>query len=76
MSIISIKRLRSIIFGAKTEKTKVVVKPQGEESSVNSTEDGGVARRREQEKKKRKVHGRNGAKAYGGAYRIRVDHPT
>lgn len=73
---ISIKRLRSIIFGAKTEKTKVVVKPQGEESSVNSTEDGGAARRTEQEKKKRKGHGRNGAKAYGGADRIRVDHPT
>jgi len=73
---ISIKRLRSIIFGAKTEKTKVVVKPQGEEVFVNSTEDGGAARRREQEKKKRKGHGRNGAKEYGGADLIRVDHPT
>ncbi len=75
---ISIKRLRRIIFGAKTEKTETVVKkPQGEEKvPPKSTEDGGAAGGTEQEKKKRKGHGRNGAEAYRGAERVWVAHPT
>ena len=75
---ISIKRLRRIIFGAKTEKTETVVKkPQGEEKAQpKSAEDGDAAGGAEQEKKKRKGHGRNGAEAYRGAARVRVAHPT
>ena len=52
-------------------------KPQGEEKAPpKSAEDGDAAGGAEQEKKKRKGHGRNGAEAYSGAARVRVDHCT
>jgi len=60
----SIKRLRRILFGARTEKTENVLKqgPGGKKSS-------GAAK-----KKKVKGHGRNGADAYTGAKRVVVKH--
>ena len=74
---ISLKRLRNIIFGPKTEKTEAVVKkPQGVESNIESTDVGAAARGTELQKNKRKGHGRNGAEAYRGAERVQIPHPT
>lgn len=59
----SIERLRRILFGAKTEKTKNVFKEDA----------GGKSGKK---KKKRKGHGRNGADAYTGANKVEVKHES
>lgn len=64
----SIKRLRRILFGAKTEKTENVLKTgAGDKKSTGS--EGGA-------KNKAKGHGRNGTDAYTGAKRVVVKHKT
>lgn len=66
----SIYRMRSMLFGASTEKTEKVLKKNAEESSEkDSPAPGGAG-----EKKKRKGHGRNGSAAYTGADRIKISH--
>lgn len=62
----TISRLRRIIFGSKSEKTK----------SVFKGEQGANQEQREQERKPRKGHGRNGAEAYRSAEKIRVVHAS
>jgi len=64
----SIKRLRAILFGARTEKTCHIVgtgkprrKPTGERTASGDKVPG---------------HGRNGAAAYTGAQKIAVPHPS
>ena len=62
----SIGRLRRLLFGARTEKTKNVLK-----------EDTGGGRGKSRKKKKRrKGHGRNGAKDYTGAKKVEVKHES
>jgi transposase len=61
----SLMRVRKIAFGAPTEKTANVCAPI--ESAASTAP---------QPKTRRKGHGRRGAKAYTGARRIRVSHPT
>lgn len=56
----SIKRLLKMVFGSKTEKSGKK-KPNIQERS---------------KRKKKKGHGRNGAKAYKGAKKIKVSHQT
>ena len=58
---ISIRELKKLIFGAKTEKTRKVLKQKAadKQTSKDTTQ-----------KKKPKGHGRNGADAYTGAERI------
>jgi len=63
----SIKRLRRILFGAKTETTENVLK----EDTGGKKSAGGAKK-----KKKVKGHGRNGADAYTGAKRVVVKHKT
>ncbi len=71
----SIKRLRQIVFGSKTEKTEAVLGKSDESAGASNgtpsadAEAGG-------EKKKAKGHGRNGAAAYTGADRKPVPHPA
>ncbi len=72
----TIDRLRQILFGASTEKTRNVLKgnhvtqstTEGGESASLATPDG------EKTGKKTKGHGRNGAQAYHGATKIEVKH--
>jgi transposase len=64
---VSIRRLRDMLFGATTETTRKIFSDD-EEPVVPA--DGG------EKKPKRKGHGRNGAKEYTGAKKIRVDHPS
>lgn len=56
----SIKRLLKMVFGNKTEKSK---KKKPDTQSKDA-------------KKKKKGHGRNGAKAYKGAKKVKVSHQT
>jgi transposase len=80
----TINRLRQIIFGASTEKTSNVLQDQPESLSSqdgketdqkqNPVPAGGDAG--EKETKKRKGHGRNGAKEYTGAKKVKVSHES
>lgn len=76
----SIRRLRKLLFGARTEKTRNVVREQSEdeqsEAAKSAAESGTAADSAKNKKKKRKGHGRNGAAAYWGADKIKISHPT
>lgn len=71
----TLRRLRKLIFGSQTEKTKDVVGKAGEEGKPEApaaaASDGAGA-----EKPKRKGHGRAGAAAYTGAKKVKVPHGT
>jgi transposase len=85
----TIKRLRKILFGAITEKTRNVrkdAKPDAEESASDEGEATEPSAGEDQEQTepsssdkgepKRRGHGRNGADAYDGAEKICVSHET
>jgi transposase len=62
----TIDRLRQILFGASTEKTRQVLKSIPQAKTAESP--------REKSGKKTNGHGRNGAEAYRGATKIEVKH--
>jgi transposase len=62
----TIDRLRQILFGASSEKTRNVLKTIIQAQTAESP--------REQSGKKNNGHGRNGAQAYRGATKIEVKH--
>lgn len=66
----SLRRLRRLIFGARTEKTKDILPaaPPAEDSKPKHP------KTPPENKPKPKGHGRNGAKDYPGAQRIKVSH--
>jgi transposase len=75
----TIHRLQQIIFGARTEKTRNVL------DNETGTDNGSSQKNAEQEKactegdktkKKSKGHGRNGARDYTGAQRIKISHES
>jgi len=82
----TIQKLRQILFGASTEKTRKVLKTEGQNPGATTAEKGGEknstsAREKDSQEKagsdeKRKGHGRNGAAAYSGATKITVDHES
>lgn len=81
----SIRRLRQLFFGARTEKTDAVVKraadaPSSGDASCGdeppSEEVGAASPAEAPAKPRRKGHGRNGADAYAGAERIDVPHES
>ncbi len=69
----TIARLRQILFGASSEKTAQVLKTVREavepDVPLSPTDDPDSVPSRE-------GHGRNGAQAYAGATKIKVDHPS
>ena len=69
----TLRRLRKLIFGPKTEKTKDVVgkATEPEAPAESPPSDDGAA-----EKPKRKGHGRAGAEAYTRAKKVKVPHGT
>ncbi len=74
----SVKRLLKMIFGSRSEKSKDVLKDTDDSNAGNSSDSSGTNKespKKEGIKKKRKGHGRNGAKAYTGANKIKVAHP-
>ncbi len=73
----TIDRLRQILFGASTEKTRSVLKtdPLTQSTTAESGQSASLADpEREKSEKKTKGHGRNGAQAYRGASKIEVKH--
>jgi transposase len=80
----SIRRLRQLFFGARTEKTEAVVGQKGETSDDGSPRaavaETGLASDENPDKSHESsasnAHGRNGADAYTGATRIEVRHPS
>jgi len=61
----TIRRLRQMLFGARTEKTRTVVATQQVSAQSEATD-----------RPARKGHGRNGAQAYPGARKVEVCHET
>ena len=77
----TIRRLRNIVFGPSTEKSKSVLEnlPAGADSSrTKETEDAATAAKDHEprDSKKPKGHGRNGASAYTGAKKIKIAHES
>lgn len=76
----TIERLRQILFGASTEKSRNVLKTGSEQTAGEHSEGptlrGIVDRDREESQNKSKGHGRNGAEAYRGATTIKVRHDS
>lgn len=73
----SIKRLRKMLFGNKTEKASTVLDKsddKDDDQPPNDTTGGGAGTRKKPDK--RKGHGRNGADAYTGADRKKISHPS
>ena len=67
---ISIARLKALLFGAGTEKTRKVFPEKGTKPDEKKKKE------KKEKKKKRKGHGRNGAADYTGAERVPVPHPS
>jgi transposase len=63
----TIERLRQILFGSSSEKTRTVLKT--DRTQAHTAE-------RQKPEKKTPGHGRNGAEAYRGAPKIAVKHPS
>jgi transposase len=81
----TIARLRKLLFGSQTEKTKAVVgngkdspppSPQAATASASATDVGVSTSAAEAERSPRPGHGRNGADAYTGAEKIVVAHES
>jgi transposase len=80
----SIRRLRQLLFGARTEKTDSVVGQKTKTPDATGPPDAaagtesttGEGTTDESDAPAAKGHGRNGAEAYEGAERVEVAHPT
>lgn len=74
---VSVQRLKKLLFGTTTEKTrKVMEKLLNEANKENTSGDGAAEDKGPQTKPKAKGHGRNGAGAYTGADHVRVPHES
>jgi hypothetical protein len=74
----SIRRLRQMLFGASTEKTRGVVGADSK-AGAGKAGDGGEGKdapKTEKDKKKRPGHGRNGVEEYTGAEKVKVTHES
>jgi hypothetical protein len=80
----TVARLRRLLFGSQSEKTKDVVGPRADGRGAGGPDEAGSsgngdppgAAEKPAEKKKRKGHGRNGAGAYTGAEKVVVPHQS
>ncbi len=77
----TIARLRKLLFGACTEKTRDVVNDQNKDETASSAsdqdeDDAPSADEKEERAGPPPGHGRNGADAYAGAEKIKVPHES
>ena len=81
----TIRRLRQLFFGSRTEKTEAVVGPKTGTSEVTASPDAAAGTESaagegtadvSEAATVSKGHGRNGAEAYRGAERVDVAHPS
>jgi len=74
----TIHRLRKLLFGSSSEKTRAVIKGEGEGASSTTAEDRDGSTQKadptQEPATQRKGHGRNGADDYRGAEKIPVPH--
>jgi len=74
---VSVQRLKRLLFGATTETTqKVMEKLLDEVGQEDTPADAGAPDQATEPRPKPKGHGRNGAKAYAGAEKVRVGHAS
>ena len=74
---LSLRRLRQMIFGPKTEKSsKLLSKTKDKDKATDPALPSAGANGSTQPKEKKKGHGRNGVDDYPGAQRIAVPHQT
>jgi len=75
---VSVQRLKDMLFGAATEKTRKVLEKAFEASGTDqeTCPDEQSGTDSEGEKKKRKGHGRNGAADYSGGNKVDVSHAS
>jgi len=71
---VSVQRLKQLLFGATTETTRKVMEKVFDE--LEKKNNGGEDTSQCEDKQKAKGHGRNGAKAYVGAKKVRVQHES
>jgi len=76
----SIDRLRQMLFGPRSERTREVLGEGAGEPEAEATdpagEEGSLERKgRSEDGEKRQGHGRNGAAAYAGAEKLKIPHP-
>lgn len=69
----SLERLRRMLFGSPTEKTRQVL-DEASPASRDGSNGGKGGQGKESERPKAPGHGRNGAAAYSGAEKIRIPH--
>lgn len=70
----TISRLRKMLFGSGTEKSRKVLEALKKASDFKENADS--ANTEKKDKKKRKGHGRNGARSYTGAKKIKIRHES
>jgi len=70
----SLGRLRQLLFGARTEKTRDVLAEDANTLAAQSAESGEAGQ--PQERPRPPGHGRHAAAAYTGAEKVAVPHPT
>ena len=73
---VSVQRLKQLLFGATTEKTRKVIQKVLEEAGVDSEAGRDDTSKPEPPPEKPKGHGRNGVDAYAGAKKVPVSHPS
>lgn len=71
---ITMRALRELLFGPKSEKTRQVMARAGLDREGAQVESASGSVGEQAQKKKRKGHGRHGAEAYPGAEKIAVPH--
>lgn len=72
----SLRRLRQMIFGPKTEKTSKLLSKAKDRAADPALQSAGANGSAPPPKEKKKGHGRNGVDDYPGAERIAVPHQT
>jgi len=75
---VSVQRLKQLLFGATTEKTRKVLEKALNEAgnSSEAAQDDTAGQEKSKDKDKPEGHGRNGAKAYVGAEKVEIPHPS
>ena len=72
---VSVQRLKQLLFGTTTEKTRKVIQKVLAEAGVDSEAGGDDTSGPEPPPEKVKGHGRNGAEAYTSAEKVKISHP-
>jgi transposase len=72
----TIGRLRKMLFGPSTEKSRKVLEALQKGADYTPKDNAGATDTGKKDKKKPKGHGRNGARAYTGAKKIKIRHES